>query len=253
MIEFPATGEIEYRFYKNPITFLSDPKEDDGFYIPEIFDDTPKCSDKIRSAAESYRRTKQAVYIHARANEWDWFMTYTFNPKKIDSSDYDSVYKSMSKHLENVRSRLCPDMKYLVVPELHSDGLKYHFHGLMSNIDGLNFSDSGKRDKGRIIYNVKNYKLGWTTAMRIGEGESARTSNYLSKYITKGLTYFTPGRQRYLVSKNLDKPIVNDYMMGYEQLQDFKMSLKEKTTSAKVVRVVSGSFSNEVEYINIKL
>ena len=253
IIEFPENGEIEYRFYEKPISFNCDPKREKDFIDPQFLDYEPKEPDKIRSAMESYKRTKQAIYNHARANKWEWFVTYTFNPKKINSSDYDQVYKSLSKHFKNIRERNCPDMKYIVVPELHLDGFKFHFHALMSNIDGLDLMDSGKCDKGKIIYNISNYKLGFTTAISIGSGESGRTANYISKYITKALTYLTPGRQRYLVSQNLDKPIINDYMMGYQQLQEFKEIIKQKTTSGKVVRIVSDTYDNEIEYLNIKL
>ena len=142
-------------------------------------------------------------------------------------------------------------MKYIVVPEYHLDGSKFHFHALMANIDGLSMVDSGKRNKGKIIYNVNNYKLGFTTAIRIGKDESARTANYISKYITKNLTYVTKNRQRYLISQNLKKPIITDYLLSLEEFNNLKESLKEKTTSAKVV-VLDGSYQNRIEYMNLK-
>lgn len=212
-----------------------------------------KNSDLIRSSNESYRRTKQAIYSHARANSWQWFVTYTFDPEKVDSTDYDKAYKSISNHLKNIRKRYCPDMKYIVVPELHSDGLKYHFHALMSNVDALTFTDSKKRSKGKIIYNIDNYTMGWSTAIKIGDGESARTANYISKYITKALTCFTKNRQRYLVSKNLRKPIITNHYLSQQDIISLKENLKEKTTSGKVVRLNIGNYSNDIEYINTKM
>ena len=255
IIEYEDNREVEYRFYDEPMGSMSDDidiefqlqkeKHDPGTfeYVQDI----------IRSNNESYRRTKQAIYTHARSNIWEWFVTYTFDPQKIDSTNYDEVYKSLSNHLKYIKKNYCKDMKYIVVPELHLDGKKYHFHALMSDIDGLSFRDSKKRSKGKIIYNIDNYKLGWTTAIRIGEGESAKTANYITKYITKGLTYYTKNRQRYLVSQNLKKPIVSNYYLAQEEMRDLKESLKEKTTSAKVVQVDSGSYTNRIEYINIKL
>lgn len=250
IIEYEATKEIEYRFYKNPI-------------FNKIFDDEPEIIIKdlenrkgmydLRSANESMRRTKQAIYEYARSNIWEWFVTYTFNPQKIDSSNYDTVYSSIAAHMKYIRKKYCSDMKYIIVPELHADGSKFHFHALMSNIDGLSMSDSGKRNKDKIIYNISNYKLGYTTAIRIGEGESGRTANYVSKYITKSLSYFTKGRNRYLISYNLIRPIKNDYMMSLDDMQMLKDALKEKTTSAKVVIVNNDSYQNIIEYVNIKL
>ena len=144
-------------------------------------------------------------------------------------------------------------MKYLVVPEYHSDGSKFHFHALMSNIDELDLVDSGKVIDGKTIYNIKNFKAGFSTAIRIGDGESARTSNYLSKYITKTLINHTKNRQRYLISKNLDKPVTDEFMLDSEELENLRKELYEKTTSAKVVEVDSGSYTNRIEYINLKL
>lgn len=227
-------------------------KDDDYIFSSDLGASLNKV-DPIRSINESYRRTKQAVYTHARSNNWEWFVTYTFDPEKVDSSNYDKAYKSLSRHLKHIRSKYCPDMKYIVVPELHADGIKYHFHALMSNIDGLTFADSKKRDKGKIIYNIENYTLGWSTAIRIGIGESAKTANYISKYITKALTCFTKNRQRYLVSKNLKKPTIENYFLSHDDIISLKKTLKEKTTSGKVVRLNIGNYSNDIEYINIKL
>ena len=51
---------------------------------------------------------------------------------------------------------------------MHSVGKAWHFHGLLANCDNLTFNDSGHIDKrGRIIYNLTNYKLGFSTATKV--------------------------------------------------------------------------------------
>ena len=249
---FPANNEIEYRIYREDIRVGSRPVDDEEVEKP-LLTESEKAINKLRSWEESTRRTKQKIYEHARANRWEYFVTYTFDPEKVNSENYDDAYNSISKHLKNMRTRYAPHLKYMVVPELHKDGKKFHFHALMSNIGDMVLKDSGKRDKGKIIYNVKNYKLGFSTAIRIGEGESARTANYITKYITKGLVFFTENRQRYLVSQNLDKPEITTLKMKFDDIQALKLAIKEKTTSAKVVLVDSDSYKNEIEYINIKI
>lgn len=257
IIEYESTREVEYRFYEKPITFKSELDPDKEIEKPaaklNFNSEIERIIKSERSLSESLRRTKSMIYSHGRANVWEWFVTYTFDPKKINSTDYDVVYSYLSEHLKNIRKRKCPGMKYLVVPEYHADGSKFHFHALMSNIDELDFVDSGIKVNGKIKWNIKNFKAGFTTALRIGDGESARTSNYMSKYITKTLVYHTKNRQRYLISKNLDKPIIDEYMLDSEQLEKLRKELHEKTTSAKVVEVDSGSYTNRIEYINIKL
>lgn len=252
ILMFPANNEIEYRIYREEVKVGFGKSLSDG-EDKLILSDSENAINKLRSLQESTRRTKQKIYEHARANRWEYFVTYTFNPDKVDSQDYDDCYRSISKHLKNMRLRYSPDLKYMVVPELHKDGKKFHFHALISNIGNMVLEDSGKRDKRKIIYNIKNYKLGWSTAIEIGEGESARTANYITKYITKGLIFFTENRQRYLVSKNLDKPEITTLKMKFDDIQALKLAIKEKTTSGKVVLVDSDSYKNEIEYINIKL
>ena len=91
----------------------------------------------------SIKQTKNRVYDIARANQWEWFITLTFDRKKKDSSDYDTIVKSLTQFLNDLRKRKCPDLKYLIVPELHANGKHYHFHGVLANCDGLQFSYSG--------------------------------------------------------------------------------------------------------------
>lgn len=164
--------------------------------------------DRDRSLRVSADRSLNKVYEYARANMWEWFITLTFDPKKVDSFNYEEVTEKLSKWLNNLR-RTCPNMKYLVVPEQHKSG-RYHFHGLFSNIDEFRMVDSGHKDAGgKTIYNVGNYSLGFSTATRVED--SARASSYLSKYITKDLTEGTFGKKRYWASRNLQVP--NEYIL----------------------------------------
>ena len=164
--------------------------------------------DRDRSLKVSADRSLNRVYDYSRANMWEWFMTLTFNPDKVDSFNYDEVTEKLSKWLNNLR-RTCPNMKYVVVPEQHKSG-RWHFHGLFSNVDELRMVGSGHTDaSGKTIYNVGNYSLGFSTATRVED--SGRASSYLSKYITKDLADSTFGKKRYWASRNLDLP--QEYIM----------------------------------------
>lgn len=187
--------------------------------------------DNERSRKNSMSRTVNTVYEIARANKWQYFFTMTFNPEKIDSTDYTRVVKSMTKWLEHTRERYAPDMKYIVVPELHKDGKKYHFHGLFANIGNLPLKDSGKRDKqGRIIYNIGSYKLGFTTVTEVSTSEKA--CSYLVKYLSKDLQAVTFGKKRYWSSKNCLRPIVTQGVqrISYEDAHLFNQEEFEKMT-----------------------
>lgn len=152
----------------------------------------------------SASRAKNTVYKIARANKWDWFITLTFDRTMTDSSDYDLIVNRLHTYLKNLKNRSCPDLKYLIVPELHADGEHYHFHGLISGCDGLKFK-LWKFDKGNPVFNVVNWKWGYTTATRIQDNN--KVSSYITKYITKDVDVHLSEKNRYYHSRNCELPI----------------------------------------------
>lgn len=182
---------------------------DDGvvFNGREVHDFHSSDSESLRI---SYSRTIKKIYDITRSNRWDWFFTLTFNGDKVDRYDYAAVSKKMIVWLANMR-RICPNMVYIVVPEQHKDGA-WHFHGLFKNVDDLDISFSGRLDnKLRKIYNVSSYKWGFSTATEISD--SSKASSYLCKYITKDLCLMTKGKRRYWASKNVNLPVVKEFMV----------------------------------------
>lgn len=195
------------------------------------------------SLSKSCSRTIKSIYDIARSNKWEWFFTFTFNPKVVNRYDYVACSKKFSKWLNNMR-KVCPDMIYVVVPEQHKDGA-FHFHGLFSDVMNLDFVYSGKYDKkGRPIYNCGNYHFGWTTATRITDFR--RASSYLCKYITKDLCSVTSGRKRYWSSRNAGRPEVLEYLV-----EDSELNLLYKAVEGGdcYVKKVHTAFSN-VTYID---
>ena len=177
--------------------------DDDWTFEPSLND---VISDHRRSIEVSRNRAKNMIYDYARSNDFEWFFTLTFNPEKVDSFDYGECSKKLSKWLNNMKSKYAPDMQYIFVPELHKS-CRYHFHGLVSNIGSMKMIDSGHcTSSGQVIYNVGNYKLGWTTATRIVDKQ--RTSTYIGKYITKDLSGHIKGKKHYWASRGLALPEV---------------------------------------------
>lgn len=192
--------------------------------------------DKERSLYSSKNRTINSIYDIARSNEWEYFLTLTFNPDKVDSFNYEEVTKKLSKWLNNFKSRYAPELKYIIVPELHKSG-RFHFHGLISNIGSASFVDSGKKDKsGNVIYNLGNYNLGFSTVTIINDVR--RVSSYIGKYITKDLCATTFNKKRYWCSKNLDKPEILEYVMEPSEIEDMILSVNERITFMKQVECV---------------
>ena len=160
-------------------------------------------------------RSKQNIYRITRANRWDWFVTLTFSPDKVDRSSYDDCRKAVSKFFDNVKQRYSPGLRYIVIPELHEDGKSYHFHGLLADCDGLTFVDSKVRQKGKKVYNLQQYNLGFSTCTKVTD--TRRVSSYITKYITKELQAHIKGKRRYLASNNCERGELTEFKVFEEE------------------------------------
>lgn len=134
-----------------------------------------------------------------------WFFTVTFNDEEVDALDPAAVFLKFNKWLQNQTSR--KGLKYLIVPEYHPNGKtpgeRIHFHGLINDALELVDSDTrllfGRRKPMKlgkirrlhlekfirnIVYNVKGFKLGHTTAIPV-QGTRMGIALYITKYLTK--------------------------------------------------------------------
>lgn len=163
-----------------------------------------------RGEVVNLKAAKQNIYDLAQCNNWNWFITLTFDPSLVDTYDYDSVSAAIRKYTRHLRYM---GHKYILVPELHEKG-DFHFHGLIFGdlqvVPAIN-PYTGEQifdKKGNQVYNVLDYKFGFTTATRIIDQKRAAT--YLTKYLSKDLAGVVPkGRNRYWASKGLDRPEIS--------------------------------------------
>ena len=229
-------GGQQIRIYKKPVGRCADIWDDVESTKKEKDKDKKKgVKDEERSNVVSRNRTIQKVYEVTRSNMWEWFITLTFNPEKVNSFEYTEVSQVLSKWLNNLKSRYAPDLKYIIVPELHKSG-RYHFHGLIADTGNMIFEDSGhKTFGGETIYNLGNYKLGFTTATKIND--VSRASSYITKYITKDLCATTANKKRYWCSRNLNEVDITDYCMTREEIETMLDSLSDNIQFAKTIDV----------------
>ena len=212
----------------------------------ETIINNPKRSEKqeVHNLTVSLNRSKNNLFRIARSNEWDLFITITFDRKITDASDYNVVSKKITTFLNNLRKRGSPELKYLIVPELHKDGKNYHFHGLLYRADSLILEDSGHIDKfGEKIYNISNWKIGFTTAQRIKDQNAVR--NYIGKYITKDLMNRLKYKKRYFASKNCN---VNEEMFSQNSIQDIYDLYGDRISYIKTINV---NGVNRIKYMEI--
>lgn len=155
--------------------------------------------DPERSAVNSRKRAVRSIFMLARNNVWDWFITLTIDPCFCDRHDYAACSRLLRHFTRALQYRGCT---WLIVPDQHKDG-SYHFHGIIHG--NLPVVDSTLTDPdGHTIYNVPLWKFGFTTATHILNQK--RVSSYLTKYMVKDQIELPPSRRRYWASVGLDRP-----------------------------------------------
>lgn len=242
VVTYEATGEMDVFLYSRPVEKVANKRKVDYDRIKRLRELDVMMP---RSILEAQRRAKKDIYDYARANVWEWFWTMTGDSRKVDRYDYVAFGRKITQWMNNVRKRKAPELKYLVVPERHKDGA-WHFHALVSNVGMIDMVDSGIRTKdGEVIYNVGDYRLGFTTATRIRD--TLRASQYVTKYITKELVVWTKGKRRYWPSQNLERGKVETEYIGDEGKQAIRDFYGETAKRVKKIEVQKSDFNQRID------
>ena len=217
-------------------------------------------SDKLlEEKTRKYLKQVKTNIINLAFNydKWEYFITLTFDFRKIGEYSHEKAIELLTKWLDNQKHQN-KNMKYLLVPEFHKSG-RLHFHGLVADVPKWKLEKALNPKNGRPIiqnglqiYNLVNYKLGFTTISRIKDQE--KVSNYISKYATKELITLK-NKKRYWYSRNLEKPIteylyIEDNLTDY--LKDSKISYSnvfEKDNCS--IEIAQTSTSHNTYYVNI--
>lgn len=184
---------IKVTIYKKPLIFThKDVDKRPREFVPDSYE----------PSIQSLNRTKTLVSDIVLCNDFEWFITFTFDPDKVDSFNYSACLGKISRWIHNQREK-SPDLRYLIIPEQHKSG-RWHFHGVFSAFKGSLRPSGHKNSTGRAVYNVTCFRSGFTTAVRIDNRQAV--SCYITKYITKDLIRKF-NRRRFIASKNLARPI----------------------------------------------
>lgn len=167
----------------------------------KVFDKDKGYTSK-RKQIDNQKRARSEVFDLCRSNIFDYFVTLTIDPSKCDSFDYNSSVQEVRKFTKWLTVHRC---SYIIVPEQHSSG-RWHFHGLIKG--DLELEQAYNFNTGSVIdgvYNLKNYKLGFSTVSKIKD--QAKVSTYVVKYLSKDMIV-PKGRKRYWCSSGLSRPVV---------------------------------------------
>lgn len=159
---------------------------------------TPKGSVHDFKLEENIQRAKNIIFEYAFCNPWDWFFTGTLDPKKYDRTNLDKFHKDLTDWLREYGRYHKIKIKFLLVPEQHSDGISWHIHGFLyglpkehlkqfvvGDVMGKGLAEKVKR--GDVVYNWLPYakKFGFCDLEPIKNPEAV--SKYMMKYINKNL------------------------------------------------------------------
>ena len=75
----------------------------------------------------------------------------------------------------------------------------------------------------------------FTTATKVKDNQ--KVSAYITKYITKELCASTTGKKRYWASRNLDKAVIEEYVLKKSEINDMIESLTENIDYVKTLDI----------------
>ena len=192
-------------------------KWDSGYFAEEELPDDVVSEMSSENARKSYGRAVNNLFdILMATPQFDTFVTLTLDNNVVKRDDYKDAVKRLGVWLDNRVRR--NGLTYVLVPEFHKDKSNVHFHGLMTwdslcTVRAINqkaesryFGHPLKDNKGRPVFNIDDYRLGFSTAIRItGENGREACAKYCFKYITKTNGEKVGGRY-YLSGGNLGRP-----------------------------------------------
>lgn len=199
--EYPDGSKMAYIYNNEYVKGVSDTTSDSLVLVSNEKTDDEIEQEKLHSQHMNLMRTKSRIKDYCLSNDFDMFWTLTFGSKR-DSDEL--CFKRMSNWLEYMKKKYGL-FDYIFIPERHKDGC-IHFHGVTGRFKGV-MNDSGKKERGHIVYNAADWKHGFSTVTVIRD--SKKTASYITKYITKELTQeiVGKGKKKYWSSRGLRKPV----------------------------------------------
>lgn len=180
-------------------TVENDPGAVENFVENSLQEDEK--NSKYDNIGRATRRAKISAFDAIMCNhDLDAFVTFTYSPDDVnDKASYGECYKALGIWLSNRVQR--KNLKYVLVPERTKKG-DIHFHAIM-NSTALKLvraysAKSGRAltHNGKPLYNVEDWKHGFTSAELIpdADGDRRAVAKYIFKYMGKQMGQKIGGR-----------------------------------------------------------
>jgi hypothetical protein len=153
---------------------------------------------KMRSLLNSVQRSKAIIREYAHCNDFNYFVTFTFDDEKIDRYDYNLIKQKLTRFFNNYKNKKQQNFKYLIVPEFHKDGA-IHFHGLLY----IDEEELTENENGYLTWLRYQKRFGYISLSKIVDKD--KTANYITKYVTKDIALAEKYKNRYFCSSGLKK------------------------------------------------
>lgn len=198
---------------------------ENGVLVPKDEETIIKIQDMQNSINNSRSRSLDAIYGYVMSNDWDYFITLTFDKNKIDRDNEEAIKYSWQLFRQKLQY-IEKDVKVFAIPERHKKG-QLHLHCLVGNIDLEKYLTLAKNPKtnqyikknGRYVYNITLFKQGFSTCVKTDSNRMI-IANYLTKYMIKDFGTIGYNKKSYFNTRNL-----NFKNKEYAFLEDFDESI----------------------------
>lgn len=170
--------------------------------LPRMKTEEQKKKDLEESRRSNLYKTKARIKDYILSNDFTHFITFTFATERNDD---DRAFARMRNWLKD-QQRKHGKFIYIVIPERHKTG-EIHFHLVIGDYAG-DLVDSGVKHGGNTVYNVVDWRHGYSTATEIRNKQ--KTASYMTKYIVKDMekNVVGKGKKKYWSPQGLKKPVV---------------------------------------------
>jgi hypothetical protein len=199
------------------LIYFKTPIRQKGF---ETYRKRAKCSVNNDKLDNNISRAKSKVLEYALCNDFDYFVTLTINGSKYDRTNLKTYYSDFRAFIKSYNRKYDVKIEYIFIPELHSDDVSWHIHGLLKGLrsealkkfsleDNIPFNIKKMIEKGEVVYNWVDYAkmFGFNTLTKVKNLE--KVSRYITKYINKDMAKSVKelNAHMYYCSKGLKKAV----------------------------------------------
>ncbi len=215
-------------------------------------------------------RAKNKLEDTIYSNDWDAFLTITFDNRKANRFDMKLLLKKVQSWFTKVKRNTCPDLKFIILPDIsygkggsrvtdENGNYAVHFHCLLANIHNLEIAENlgiSFDKKGRRVFSIPELdkNLGFSYLTFINE-EIDGLCKYFRKRICLENEYRKEIGKRYYCSQNLKKCRIERGYLSNKEQNSLKKSIyqnKENKIHTTITNLNEKQYKQKIEKIRVK-